>query len=298
MPPWDALMILDGRDRPDCLTMCTHYAAVFTQCALALGWTARHCILDHHCVSEVYVNEHRKWVMMDAGNSKERPDCNLHFERDGVPQSARELHRAVRDGKTAGLTVCFTPAELAAKIAPLCRPAPAPKVAFPPRPDRVPAADLKSYPVCGLENFRRYAFPARNNYLSSLLPGELYQGWSHYFYDGYCWVGDTPDAPRLSPEYSRHLDPERPHDVDWALNWTRTHLARSAKAGELAVHLETLTPNLARLELHDGDGKWRPTPAAFAWKLRPGKNVLHVRSVNRFDRPGTEGRVEVEWAPE
>src|SRR5262249_59457220 len=31
MPPWDALIILECKDQPDCLTMCTHYAAVFTQ---------------------------------------------------------------------------------------------------------------------------------------------------------------------------------------------------------------------------------------------------------------------------
>jgi hypothetical protein len=38
-------------------------------------------------------------------------------------------------------------------------------------------------------------------------------------------------------------------------------------------------------------------PAEFAWKLVPGKNVLTVRAVNKFDRPGPEERVEVEWTP-
>lgn len=293
MPPWDALVIFDSMDRPDCLTMCTHYAAVYTQCCLALGWTARHCILDHHCVSEVYVNQHRKWVMMDAGNSKERPDCNLHFERAGVPLSALELHQAVRTGKTTDLTVHFTPPALMEKVAPLCRPAPPAKKKPDPRPDSVPASELPKYPVCGLENYRRYAFPARNNYLSSLLPGELYQGWSEYFYDGYCWVGDTPDRPERSPEYSRHLTPDRPQDIDWPLNGTRAHLA-SASADKLRVDLETRMPNLARLEVLQGR-EWKPTPAAFDWALAPGKNVLTVRAVNKFNRPGPEERVEVEW---
>src|SRR5260370_12629561 len=135
MPPWDALIILDSKDQPGCLTMCTHYAAVYTQCCVALGWNARHCILDHHCVSEVYVNSHRKWVMMDAGNSKERPDCNLHFERGGVPLSARELLLTHRSGKTEAVTVSFTPARLMAAVAPLCRPAPNPANAWPARPD-------------------------------------------------------------------------------------------------------------------------------------------------------------------
>ena len=302
VPPWDAVTILGSAERPDCFTMCTHYSAVFTQCCLALGWTARHCILDHHCVSEVYVNQHRKWVMLDTGNSKPRPDCSLHFERAGVPLSALELHAAVRDGATTDLTVCFTPPHLMAAVADLCRPAPPYKgKADPgpyPRPETIPAADLSKYPVCGLEQYRRYALPARNTYLSSPFPGELQQGYTPYFYDGYRWVGDSPDNPARSPEYSRHLDPARPHDVDWQLNWTRTHLETTPTPGELRVTLETRTPNLARLEARrGGDTAWKPTPAAYVWKLSPGRNELTVRGVNRFDRPGHEGRVEVEWAP-
>jgi hypothetical protein len=297
MPPWDALVILESKDQPDCLTMCTHYAAVFTQCCLALGWNARHCILDHHCVAEVYVGQHDRWVMMDAGNSAERADVGLHFERGGVPLSARELHLAWRDRNTAGITVHFTPARLVEKIAPLCRQAPPPKAASPPRPDVIPLADLGRYPVCGLENYRRYAFPLRNNYLATLLPGELEQGWSEYFYDGYCWVGDNPDFPRLSPEYTRHLDPARPQDIDWKLGWTRIHLCRTGKPGEVRVDLETNTPNLARFERLPGKETATPTPAGFLWQLRPGENELAVRSVNHWGKAGRPARVVVSWSP-
>jgi hypothetical protein len=302
MPPWDALMILEAKDQPDCLTMCTHYAAVFTQCCLALGWNARHCILDHHCVAEVWVDEHGTWVMMDPGNSASRPDCNLHFERDGKPLSARQLHLAQRSGKTDGIKVRFTPAKLAEQIASLCRPAPQFKGKPPARPDEIALAELPKYPVCGLENYRRYAFPGRNNYLGSLYPGELYQGWSEYYYDGYFWVGDSPDEPRISPEYSRSLSPDRPQDVDWALNRTRIHLCHTARPGELQVDLETHTPNLARLEKSSKAGKeakpdWQETPSRFVWKLQAGENVLYVRSVNRWDRRGAVAEVRVQWKP-
>lgn len=300
MPPWDALVILESKDQPDCLTMCTHYAAVFCQCCLALGWNARHCILDHHCVAEVYVDQHHKWVMMDAGNSAERADVGLHFEKDGVPLSALELHLAEKSGKTDGITVCFTPAALVEKVSPLCRPAPAPKpaVKVEPRPVTIPLGDLKKFPVCQLVNYRRYAFPARNNYLHSLVPGELYQGWSNYFYDGYCWVGDSPDAPQLSPEYSRHLPPSRPQDVDWKLNESRIHLSRTSKSGEVRVDVETMTPNLLRLERRDEEKEaWQATLAGFVWKLKPGVNILRIRGVNQWERGGREARVEVRWTP-
>jgi hypothetical protein len=293
MPPWDSLIILESKDQPDCLTMCTHYAAVFTQCCLALGWNARHCILDHHCTAEVFVNQHNKWVMMDAGNSATRPDCNLHFEKSGVPLSARDLHLAQREGKTAGITVHFTPARLMKEIATLCRPAPK---RLPERKDIVPVSELKKYDVCGLENYRRYAFPARNNLLTTLVPGELYQGWSEYFYDGYCWVGDSPDDPKISPEYSRHLDPRREQDVDWKLNNCRIHLARTKDPAELQVTLETHTPNLLRLE-RQASAKpklaWEPTPASFTWRLQPGANRLTVRSVNHWEKAGPEATITV-----
>jgi hypothetical protein len=299
MPPWDALVILESRDQPDCLTMCTHYAAVFTQCCLALGWNARHCILDHHCVSEVWVDQHAKWVMMDAGNSSERADASLHFERKGVPQSARELHLARRTGQTADIQACFTPAALAASIAPLCRPAPNPGAKGTARPDAVGLFELAKYPVCQLDTYRRYGFPGRNNYLTSLVPGELYQGWSEYFYDGYWWVGDSPDNPRLSPEYSRHLDPARPQDIDWSLNGTRIYLARTAQPDELRVDLESGTPNLDHMEKSEGpapasgQGAWQPVPAGFIWKLRAGRNELRVRGVNQFQRRGRETQLIV-----
>lgn len=300
MPPWDALIILASKDQPDCLTMCTHYAAVYTQCCLALGWNARHCILDHHCVAEVFVNEKNRWVMMDAGNSAQRADVGLHFERNGVPMSARELHLAYHDGQTKDITVCFTPAKLADKIKPLCRPEPPGKEQRPPRPDTIPLAELKKYPVCPLENYRRYAFPARNNYLDTLLPGELYQGWSSYFYDGYCWVGDSPDAPKISPEYSCHLDPRREQDADEKLNWTRIHLSQTDKPGVLRVALETHTPNLARFEKQVAAGtaaaaKAEKCASSFVWQLQPGRNRLRVWSVNHWDRGGPAADVVVQW---
>lgn len=296
IPPWDALLILESRDRPDCLVMCTHYACVFTQCCLALGWNARHCILDHHCVSEVWVDSHRKWVMIDTGNSAERADVGLHFERNGVPLSARELHLIHRNGDTKGVQVRFTPKHLMQAIASLCRPAPTPKGKTIARPDVISLAELRKYPVCQLENYRRYAFPPRNNFLETLVPGELEHGFSHYFYDGYYWVGDSPDDPHLSPEYSRHLSPDRPQDIDWPLNGVRIYLSRTKKADELQVDLAAQVPNLARLEKQTS-AAWQATEARFVWKLQPGTNVLRVRGVNHWGRKGSPSAVRVEWKP-
>jgi hypothetical protein len=291
MPPWDALVILADKDRPDCLTMCTHYAAVFTQCAQALGWNARHCILDHHCVSEVFVVEHAKWAMIDTGNTKARGDLTLHFERRGVPLSALELHLAARDRRTEDVTVQFVPPALMRAIAARCRPEPKSDATRPVRPDAIPLAELPKWPVCQFDQYRRYALPPRNTFLTSPFPGELCQGWSEYFHDGYLWVGDSPDGPKLSPEYSRHLDPALPLLTDEPIERVRLHLSATAAAGVLRVDADaTATPNLARLERAEGD-RWVPVSAGFEWRLADGENVLRVRPVNAWGRAGVVAEV-------
>jgi hypothetical protein len=239
--------------------------------------------------------------MMDAGNSAQRADANLHFEKDGVPLSALDLFHIYHSDRTDGVTVHFTPAKLATTIEHLCRPSPKSKDKHPPRPDVIPLAELPKYPVCQLNNYRRYAFPGRNNFLSSLVPGELYQGWSSYFYDGYWWVGDSPDDPKISPEYSHSLTPNRPQDIDWHLNWTRIHVSQTSKPTDLQVDLETLTPNLGRMErkIADKTGKetWQATPTSFIWRLEPGANELTVRSVNHWGKAGKEAHIGVALKP-
>ena len=65
----------------------------------AMGYVARNVLVDrnhedlgrslHHGVNEVWSNDYAKWVLLDA-------KYDIHFERDGVPLSALQLHEAVR----------------------------------------------------------------------------------------------------------------------------------------------------------------------------------------------------------
>src|SRR5262249_16086660 len=143
-----------------------------------------------------------------------------------------------------------------------------------------------------------YAFPPRNTFLTSLYPGELYQGYSEYYYDGYWWVGDSSDDPKISPEYSLHADPARAQQADWKLNWTRAYLSYTGKPNDRRVDVATPTPNLDRLEMRTASAlKKEPvfqrTPASFTWSLELGENMLRVRSVNHWGKTGPENRVVV-----
>ncbi len=99
-PVWDALTILDwarnnrGHGRPQPVRFCVHFGVVYAQCAMALGWPAK-CIVmgptrlganDGHFVPEVWNRQLGKWIIMDASQ-----DC--HFETDGRPLNALEIHR-------------------------------------------------------------------------------------------------------------------------------------------------------------------------------------------------------------
>lgn len=107
MPPWNALTILDRASRGVENFICMHYSVSLVQCCLALGMQARMVNLhrgisdsyvvgdeafcdppvDEHVVAEIWCSESEKWVMLDA-------DFDCHYERDGVPQSAWDIHNA------------------------------------------------------------------------------------------------------------------------------------------------------------------------------------------------------------
>lgn len=122
MPEWDALLILDRGSRGVERFICVHYSVSLVQCCLALGMQARMINLhrgiaenyvigdeatadppvDEHVVAEVWSAELGKWFMLDV-------DFDCHYERDGVPLSAWELHQAYVDGELDAVTPCRGP---------------------------------------------------------------------------------------------------------------------------------------------------------------------------------------------
>ncbi len=266
-PPWDALIILEMNNPPRALCMCTHFSAVFTQCALALGYTAREVILDHHCVAEIWSNRFGKWILMDTGNSAD-PTLNCHFEKDGVPLNALEIRRLWKAGRTAQIEVVYTP----------------------PR-GRISGDKIENQ--CGFDVFRRFAIPFRNNHLVSPFPGELEQGVSQYYCDVYLWWEDEA-VPVESPEYGKTSC--RPADFYWTLNETGIDLQETAQAAVLQVSLDTVTPNFEKFLVSIDGGAWKDSPASFPWKLHGGENLLRARSANRFGAKGIESvaRLEVQ----
>ena len=84
-----ALQILQAIDEGHTF-FCAHYANVLVSAAASLGWVDRSLALrrhqganknggsTEHSVTEIWSNQHRKWVMLD-------PTSNMYLEKDGVP---------------------------------------------------------------------------------------------------------------------------------------------------------------------------------------------------------------------
>lgn len=279
-PPWDALIILETNKTPLALCMCTHYSTLFVQAALALGFTARHVILDHHCVAEIWSNQFRKWMLIDTGCSTD-PTLNCHFESNGLALNALEIRRLWKAGRTNEIEVVYTGAR-----------------------GRINGADIGKKNQCGFENYRRFAIPFRNNHLMTPFPGELEQGQSEYYGDFYLWWEDQA-VPTESPEYGKTSC--RPVDFYWSLNETVIDLVAAGSiladaagikpAVTVDVTLTTVTPNFEKFIVSiDGD-QWEARPASFVWKLHSGENALRVKSVNKFGVSGPESITRIKLGP-
>jgi len=267
-PPWDALVILETNQDPRALCMCTHYSTLFVQTAAALGYTARHVILDHHCVAEVWSNELRKWILMDTGNNHD-PSYNCHFEHKGIPINALELRRLWKAKRGNEIQIVFCGQESISG-------------------DMI---DPKKHGFADFKLYRRFCIALRNNHLQTPFPGELTHGHGEYFCDAYLWYEDTA-VPEESPEYG--LTSDRPGDYYWPLNEVAIEPIAGDDEQSLTVELRTVTPNLEKFMVKVGQGKWREESSGFTWKLKPGRNVLQAKAVNSFGVQGPVSRAVVE----
>jgi hypothetical protein len=262
-PPWDGMVILELAHQQLGLGMCTHYATVMTQCCAALGFTARTQIMRCHCIVEVWSNDYGKWVSMDiGGDSDDATKFTYHFERNGIPLSALEAHRAWVDGAYGDLVVSPQPPEASG--------------------DRFTVKNR-------LNLWERFMISLRNDELTTLEPGEPEHGAGSYHYDGYLFWED--EKTKALPWFSRHTDREA--DLYWSLNRARIHLGQGAEPEVLEVELETDTPNLKGFQIQlDGEG-WEGRDRRFEWRLHKGENLLTVRPVNDMDRAGMVSSVTV-----
>ncbi|MHB9106157.1 MAG: hypothetical protein ACYDCO_03785 [Armatimonadota bacterium] len=264
--PLDALLLFDMAKRGLSAGFCGHYAAAFVQCAQTQGFTGRLMYGRAHAYSEIWSNDHRKWILMDVGpDVNDEKELTYHYEVDRVPVSSLEMHRRLLNHDWTGVVVKANRPENAWE------------------PEKEPQA------------MKRYAFVAtdfRNNQLDSPLPGDVdVNGWPSAVY----WLL-WRDGPRQLdyPEYPYTTD--REGDLYWTLNQTAVYPSYGKMAGTLHLEFDTVTPNFSRYEVRLDNGEWAKCGETYDWALRAGANKLDVRTVNAFGKPGIVSTMEVNYA--
>ncbi|MDB6136179.1 MAG: hypothetical protein JWM59_4422 [Verrucomicrobiales bacterium] len=252
---------------------CQQYSEVLVSAAASLGWISRPLALrrhqgvakeggsTEHSVTEIWSNQHRKWVMLD-------PTLNLYLERDGVPLNAWEIrgewfHRG-------GANLVFVIGKEKAKYT---------KADLPVLVGRFAGfGDLSLHP----DELDKYGFIG---YIPNTDLMDAGYDYENMFITRDRLCEGTPWHRRTLPEHPGE-DPYFPVGQS----------AMTLEAGEERIHvaLKTLTPNFARYEARTEGSAWRPCAEKFVWPVHPGLNRLEVRTVNRFEVTGPLSMAEIE----
>lgn len=267
-PLWDAMVVLDEIRAGRTGGFCAQFSQVLLQSLAAFGVPARYVEIGtrdnpiNHFPIEVWSNDFDKWVLIDA-------DFILHYERNGVPLSAAEVHDAYVSGQTATVTIVEGT-----------------RAPGHPAPTDMPERTFELY------YYLRYALKADHVFA----PYEA-------AFDRLNDAIEFTDARTVPWEHSPYTSPYVANEV-LALQSTSSQTMvdapinqlwmspRVSDAGEVTVDLATNMPNIAYAQYRLVDaqgvaGPWqRHASPTFVWRVRSGDRGLEMRAVNDRDVAG------------
>lgn len=272
-PPWDALVVLDAIRAGITGGFCGQFSQVLLQSLASLGIPARYVEIGSidnpysHYVVEAWSNQFEKWIVLDA-------TFVAHYELDGLPLSAREVHDALVGGRAGDVTVVSAPAT----------------------GHRSPA----TFPdeTKGLYYYVRYHLKA--DHLSN--PHETAFDRYHdmiEFRDARTVPWELSPVPSQFPkEVLTARSVSDPAQVDAPINglWVAPSIQGPAT---VALALQTSMPSVAFVEYRTvGDdgvpGAWRrSTSPRLVWAVAPGERAIEVRAVNLRGIAGPAAVVEL-----
>ena len=271
-----ALDILEGIEQGHTF-FCSHYAHVLVSSAASLGWVDRELALrrhqgtarvggsTEHSVTEIWSNQHRKWVMLD-------PTSNMYLEKDGIPLNAYEIRQEwfYHDGTNLVFVIGK-------------------------ERKRYKKSDLPIF----LQRFAGFGDLAVNpdeldkyGFIGYIPNTDLMDAG-----EDYAKMFITKD--KLCEGTKWHVRPA-PADpaVDPYFPIGQTALEIRIESDEIKVSLRTLTPNFKRYEVQFDSGGWKPCQENFVWPpLHPGSNKVSARTINEFGVTGPVSTAEIEVDP-
>ena len=251
---------------------CAQYAQVLVSAAASLGWVDRSLALrrhqgvnkvggsTEHTVTEMWSNQHRKWVMFD-------PTSNMVLETNGVPLNAWEIRQEWF--YRGGTNLVFVVGKAQKKY----RKADLPIVlgyfaGF---------GDLTVEP----DELDKYGFIGYIPNTDLMDSG----------YD-YAQMFITKDALCDGTKWHVRPLPANPA-ADPYFPIGQTALGLHVKDSNLHITLKTMSPNFKRYEVRLDRGGWNESGDTFVWEMHPGMNRLEARTVNQFVVKGPVSTVEI-----
>jgi len=267
-----ALQILDAITEGHAF-FCAQYAETLVSTAASLGWVDRPLALrrhqgvnkaggsTEHSVTEIWSNQHRKWVMLD-------PTSNMYVEKEGVPLNAWEIRQEwFYEG---GTNLLFIVGKERKKYRKADLPIFLGRFAGfgdltvePDEPDKygfigyIPNTDLMD---AGYDYAKMF-----------IVKDQLCNGTKWH-------VRTSPANPATDPYFPIG----------------QASLSLRGENGKLGVTLKTLTPNFKRYEVQMDRGEWKSSDAQFHWPVHSGVNRLEARTINQFGVIGPVSTAEVE----
>jgi hypothetical protein len=256
---------------------CTHSMRVQHAVMTAMGFIARDLGVDcdhqefgrsiHHGVNDVWSNQYAKWVVLDA-------KYDVHYELEGVPLSARELHEAARaDG-----------GKKVVKVQGVDR-APVPMKGL-----EYPTSSVLTYWwVSYYLPLNTFTGQTRDNRLvifdnSAFRDTKWYRGGANSLKEHWAYAAKT-----FVPTRDRN-------SIDWTPGVPELQ-ARQVSPAELEVTFHSVTPNLKDYEVRVAGGPWQSAVDRYRWALQSGTNTLEVRTRNSFGVNGPAMTASVRLAP-
>lgn len=274
LPPWDALIVLDAIRAGITGGYCGHYSQVLLQSLASLGITARYVEIGptdlpyNHFLVEAWSSDFEKWVVLD-------PTFVVHYERDGVPLSALEIHDALVGGDVDAVTVVQGP-------------------------DTAGHPSVHDFPEQTKALFYYVRYQMKADHLSR--PDEV----AFDRYNDMIEFRDIRTVPwedsTVPSEYPKEVLTARTVDdraeIDAPINqvWLT---ASTGGPGEVVIGLQTTMPHPAAAEFRvigaDGSlGPWqRHFSPVLVWSVGPGDRVVEIRIVNPRGVTGPSAFVEL-----
>ncbi|RKY89825.1 hypothetical protein DRQ15_08720 [candidate division KSB1 bacterium] len=274
--PWDSLSILEDIEKGKKF-FCVHYALVFVQCALALGYQGRMVQiweeekgLSGHSVAEVWSDEFNKWIAFD-------PSGNFHYEKNGVPLGALEIHKVWLSGDFEGLKEV-------------------PKM---PPDGRGLSHAGKPYSELFKDGGPKHTgmyfhlrIIMRNDWFSRSWgevsdPQGLNPEVPPYLHsrDTLHWTDDR------TPPLANHQNTSVEREFNWPINFVRLWFDMKWPLRLLDVHMTSQMPNHRDFMVRLNGAEWQKKPEHFEWELKDGDNKIEVKPVNHWGREGTTTEV-------